>query len=230
MNKSGYIQQGWLAFQPTLASEILPLYHAHEQTFDSMGLHGRRHITRSLIFAEAMARFYYHLGKTCIDFEGLRVAVAFHDAGREGNGPDYWEKDSARLCEDYLLKQGKSAYYAAATSSMILQKKSTITSYTSQVVYDADVLEIMRLFVNTKAGYKKFRDSELLFLKDLPNTSDFATLRLRKQLMNEAWAFVLETERMRKPLDNHQFLPVYFDKIINHQHRYPRLHQFLSMI
>ena len=220
------IQQTWMDFQPVIANKVLPIYQQHEKSFDLFGLHGRRHITRSLIWAELMGRFYYHLGETDIDFYGIHAAVAFHDAGRAANGRDIWESQSAQICKDFLLEQGKTDYYATTISNTILHKKQDITSKTSQIIYDADVLEILRLFVNTKNGLKKFRQNEWLFLNHptLDNgTSNTNYNSIRAQFLEEVWQFILETERMKNRPNNQQFLPFYMSEILQNPHRFPLL-------
>ncbi len=87
-------RQTWPGFIAELQQSILPIYRAHELTFDWAGVHGRMHISRAVIFGEVMARIYHAAGIP-VDFYGMRVAIAFHDSGREGSGTDRWEKESA---------------------------------------------------------------------------------------------------------------------------------------
>ena len=52
------IALSWLEFIEEAQEQILPIYAKHEKHFDNYGVHGRMHISRALIFAEAMSRFY----------------------------------------------------------------------------------------------------------------------------------------------------------------------------
>ena len=93
----------WELFVDELEQKILPFYLQHELRFDRYGVHGRMHICRSVMMAEWMARFYRARTQAAIDFFAVRVAVAFHDSGRQANGVDLWESDSASNCVRYVI-------------------------------------------------------------------------------------------------------------------------------
>ena len=116
------IYNNWEGFKEIFKKEILPIYEKHENDFDYFGLHGKKHITRSIIFSEIMTRFYAPIVKEALDFKSIRMAVSFHDAGREGNGKDIWEKQSAELCYQYLMKSGEGENYAHLVANSILQR------------------------------------------------------------------------------------------------------------
>ena len=166
------IQNGWTNFIDEYTHKILPIYENHEQTFDFVGLHGRRHLTRSLIFAEILGRFYFLMGEKSIDFDGIRIAVSYHDSGREGNGTDYWESESSENCRNYLIDNGKTEAYANKISSMILQKKGDIKIREEQIVYDVDVIEIIRVF----SSRENFRKKELFFLGENNLHNNFSSV------------------------------------------------------
>lgn len=186
------IKTSWEHFKEEYTNEILPIYLNHEETFDYVGYHGRRHITRSLLFAEIIGRFYFLLGEDLLDFDGIRTAVSFHDSAREGNGMDYWEVESGENCKEYLLDKGRSKVYADKISNMILQKKIDIETREEQIVYDVDVIEIIRVFPSRDA----FRIEELYFLGENELHKDFPTsiLKLRNQFLAEFWDFIEATE------------------------------------
>jgi len=183
------------AFQKDFAADISPFYEAHENSFDFAGIHGRKHISRAIVFGECIARYYAkHFGLR-VDFEAVRTAIAFHDAGREGNGRDLWEAESAALCLEYLQQKNKPKTYCSQVANFISQKEEAHSW--GQIVHDADVLEIMRLFCNTPNGLQKFRTGELFFLsyKDvlLPLTSKVEKTA-RNQVIEEAWSLIRTTE------------------------------------
>jgi len=158
-----------------------------------------------------MTRFYAPIVKETLDFKGIRIAVSFHDAGREGNGKDLWEKQSAELCFQYLLKNGEEENYGRLVANSIL-RESNNRSITNQIVQDADKLDIMRLFTNAHLGFEKFRKEALLFLSDRDIFFDSLSneiLECREQFINEAWKFIYYTENEPIALGNQNILDEY---------------------
>ncbi len=189
--------KGWNIFIKDLEENILPHYQNHEATFDPYGIHGRRHITRAVLFSELMARFYNDI-ELNVDFNGIRHAIAFHDAGREGNGIDLWESDSADLCHNYLLSNGlndKHSYYV----SRFIEKHGD-WSIDKQVVQDADVLEIMRVLCD-HSGIDGFLPERFRFLssRDIfiskEQVEEYS--KFRNDLIEDAWRFIEYTENNR---------------------------------
>lgn len=184
-------------FQKDFQYHIAPFYEAHENDFDYCGIHGRKHISRALIFGECMARYYATAFNIAVDFKAVRIAIAFHDAGRKGNGRDIWESESADLCFQYLQQKGYGDSYCRKVANFISQKQKAHSW--GQIVYDADVLEIMRLFCNTPNGIEQFRKEELYFLsyKDilLLSAAKAPKTTLRTQLIEEAWLLIQMTEK-----------------------------------
>ena len=136
--------KSWPDFVQELQRNILPLYRVHEATFDYGQIHGQMHICRAVLFAEVIARAYAAAG-AALDFYGLRTATAFHDSGREGSGHDYWESESEINCANYLI--GQPAYArrpAAAKRAAHWISKAGRGDLNHFIVFDADVLEIMR--------------------------------------------------------------------------------------
>lgn len=191
----------WNNFLEEFKNDILPIYEKHEATFDTYNIHGRLHIARSIVFAEFMARYYNDLGIK-VDFNAIRYAVAFHDAGRQGSGVDLWEKDSAKLCFTYLSNKYDSDYCTYVSNLII--KKLDNSDTNKKIVTDADVLEIMRP-VCGHGGIFGFRPE---FLKFLP-----CKTQLRDKLIEDAWKFIKYTE------DNQ-------DMFIKNNH----LHQILNIL
>ena len=152
----------WPDFMIELEQNILPLYQAHEATFDLWSIHGRLHICRAVIFSEVMGRAYLAAG-AAIDFYAVRRAIAFHDSARRGNGRDIWESQSAENCFTYLCARPEFASDPARgrkIANLILKEGDFDLSH--RIVYDADVLEIMRPCCGN-GGLAGFRREELHF-------------------------------------------------------------------
>ena len=202
----------WNNFIEEFTQDILPIYKDHEDTFDDIGIHGRMHISRSLIFAEYMARFYESVLGQDINFSAIRYAVAFHDSGRKGNGIDLWEDVSEKKCFQYLMTNEKSDY------SIPRQKDINFNRYTASLinkninsaiiglrldfnklsVYDADVLEIMRPCCGN-GERDGFRPNFLHFLK-----FDDEYQYVRNDLIEDAWKLIEYTEDNKHLItDNH---------------------------
>jgi len=202
----------WKEFVIELQQKILPIYLAHEKKFDPQGVHGRIHICRALVFGEVMARFYQATGVP-IDFYAVRVAIAFHDSGREGNGKDRWEQQSADKCFSHLTKQPKfsnNPSEAHRIADRIL--KIGAWDLLQHNVHDADVLEIMRPDCG-HGGLEKFRRDALRFSVDGAQLSGekVSSDKLREDLIQEAWRFIEGTEAQKVQFFNS---PVYMDKLM----------------
>lgn len=171
-------------FVEDFSRNIIPIYQNHEDTFDYFGIHGKLHISRSIIFAEFMARFYYKELNKDINFDAIRYAVAFHDSGRQGNGIDIWENDSSKKCFWYLMK--KRSEYAKYSASLISKKKND--DINNDIVYDADVLEIMR----PCCGHGERDGFNSNFLRFLKENNDYQ--EVRNNLIEESWKLIEYTE------------------------------------
>lgn len=177
----------WNKFLIEFTNNIVEIYKNHENTFDRYDIHSKTHISRSLIFAEFMSRFYI-INKIYnnINFSHVRYAVSFHDSGREGNGVDLWENDSANLCKNYLLKiysLNESEYI-----SNLIIKKNINNNIEKQIVTDSDVIDIMRPCTGV-GGILGFNENYLSFLKN-----DIEYSNIRKTFIIEAWELIKVTE------------------------------------
>ncbi|MGD9899642.1 MAG: hypothetical protein AB7T22_11020 [Calditrichaceae bacterium] len=191
------LKTSWPEFLKTLKTDILPLYDAHEKTFDFQMIHGRMHISRALIFSEFMCRYYYRNTDLTPDASRVRFAVAFHDSGRRGNGPDFWESDSAQMCIDYL-RANNYADSAKETGLLIMKHGVGDWGLDKRIVHDADVLEIMRPCCG-HMGRKGFRESALRFLGNRDVKSVY-NREIRDVLIEEAWQFIQKTEDLKSGL------------------------------
>lgn len=194
--------EDWDKFTEDLSENILPLYQHHESTFDKYGVHGRLHISRAVLLSEFMARFYYNEFNRDIEFTGIRYAIAFHDSGRQGNGVDLWESDSAKNCYNYLLSKGDDDNYSDYVSQFI--EKNGWWDVDKQIVQDADVLEIMRPCCGHN-GRDGFMTDRLRFLssKDFMSRIDVKPyINVRNNLIEDAWKFIEYTEDNRQLFNN----------------------------
>ncbi len=178
--------ENWEYFIEEFSNMILPIYEKNEYTFDSYGIHGRRHISRSIIFSEFMSRFFLEINEN-VDLTAIRYAVSFHDSGRQRNGIDLWENDSAKNCKEYLINKGYNSKYSEYVSSLI-EKKNGFSDDNKNIVIDADVLEIMRPLCG-HGGIVGFNHNYFNFLKNYDNYQ-----YLRDYLVSDAWNFITYTE------------------------------------
>ena len=206
--------QQWQQFVTALQTDILPIYAQHEDEFDYPRIHGRLHICRSIILAECMATLYSEFAS--VDRFAIWYAVAFHDSGRQGNGIDVWEADSAANCYTYLQQKLLIDQPRAQYISQFIVKKETLVDINEQITHDADVLEIMRL-----TGIKGFKPFYLQFGKDFP-----ALRELKETLINQAWQLIDISEQIKGRLSPSTYLQ---DLIILAQ-AYPLLASNLNFV
>lgn len=187
-------EKQWQQFVTNLKTDILPIYARHEDEFDYPRIHGRLHICRSLVLAECMASLYSQFLE--VDRFAIWYAVAFHDSGRQGNGIDIWEADSAANCSTYLQQKLSIARQRAEYISQFIIKKETRVDINEQIAHDADVLEIMRL-----TGRKRFKPFHLQFGRDFPVLTE-----LRETLIDEAWQLIDITQQIKGRLSPSSYL------------------------
>ena len=223
------VNNTWGFFKQEFQNNILLLYEEHEKTFDFAGIHGRMHISRALIFAEFMSRFYTEkLNISTIDYTAIRYAISFHDSGRKGNGKDIWEEDSAKNCERYLLNHvafTDKQEYCAYVGSLI--HKHGQWDLNKKIVHDADVLEIMRPCCG-HGSINGFQPHALRFLSDRddlinPDVDSEYYERIRKQLINEAWALISYTEQYKTNYIIGNHIESFLDIIKTEQEKYQLL-------
>ncbi len=198
MPETPFSNPSYGAFLPEMEETILPIYQDHERHFDPTSIHGRLHICRALVFAEAM-RYFYSAWGISINVYAVRTALAFHDSGRQDNGRDYWEHDSAALCREYLLHTSpfSDAFHRqpgqADWIASLIPHDGT-PSLEKQILHDADVLEYMRLF-SGDTWEEQFKQERLLFAspKDAWKPGGIETPVVRYSLIQEAWEFITLT-------------------------------------
>lgn len=206
--------QQWQQFVTVLQRDILPIYARHEDEFDYPRIHGRLHICRSIVLAECMATLYSQFVE--VDRFAIRYAIAFHDSGRQDNGIDFWEADSAANCSTYLQQKLLIDESRAEYISKLIVKKETLVDINEQITHDADVLEIMRL-----TGRKGFKPFHLQFGRDFP-----ALKELKETLTNEAWQLIDITEQIKGRLSP----TTYLQDLITLAQAYPLLASSLQSV
>ncbi len=176
---------------------ILDKYKEHEQSFDPMGIHGRRHICRSLIYSNAMANMMRQQGAQ-IDSHALYTTTAMHDSGRQGNGADIWEKDSAGLTKDYLKQNGldddrDEDYLELIDAAIDSQADPDNKTLEGLILKSADSLDIQRVY-----GRKGYREDKLGFMFQDTHLGGDKYLMVdetqRKALIDEAATLIENTE------------------------------------
>jgi hypothetical protein len=170
---------------------VASVYKIHENTFDLESFHGRFHILRCLFLANSIMEFYISKG-IAIDTKKVFYSVMFHDIAREDNGFDYWEKHSALMCFDYMVKKGFIRQYAYQTSSLILKKQPFTIE--GQILYDVDVLDFFRFFTFPQQHHL-FNESKLI-AGSLADVSGLADDNWRNELMAFSLEFAVFSEKI----------------------------------
>lgn len=220
----------YTSFVEEFEREILPIYKQHEEGFDSPSrnagnpYHSRLHISRALLFADVMMEVYRRHGVTNIDEYGARIAVAMHDSGREGNGPDRWEAQSRNKLIQYLQAKGLDTTYATQIGDSILTcNHGSSASVVGILEQSADCLDIMR-----DRNPDQFNPSYLTFLNHPNDPLAHLTNReeIRVNLLRDVRAFVTFTRDRRVEFNNHPnegYVELLHQMLRDHHDRWPFL-------
>lgn len=144
-------------------------------------LHGIQHAGRVAFYVPLLANLYRHFDPdaatlTDKDIQLLQIAALFHDAGREADGEDLWDADSAIMCYRYLINIGISKVDAKKMAEAIANKDadtyyqefdtetetfgpflpSTKKNIFQKLIHDADCLDVIRVRDNFDATYLDF--------------------------------------------------------------------------
>ncbi|MDR2789036.1 MAG: DUF3626 domain-containing protein [Candidatus Accumulibacter sp.] len=156
-------------------------YVSHERTFEhGTSVHGRGHIARAWVFAEAMCNITEEMGIP-VDRNAVLCGIAGHDMGRRAGGPDYWEGRSAAM-----LTTAMDASYGAENLGEAYQREveNSIDAHRSQTLEGlllnaADSLDIGRT--------ADFDPERFAFLHGRPGETPLPEAqRMRQQLAREA--------------------------------------------
>lgn len=187
--------------------DILPYYQIHEENFDEIMVHGRLHASRVVLFAEIMANYLIEKKGIKVNLQLLRRIAGLHDSGREGNGIDLWEENTAHIIKKYLIKKGYPKDFAKKQSKMVI-KRSKGNSIERVIFSSADCIDIMRPCTD-RGGYDGFDEKRLKFLSNATEGSN--DYLFRKQLINEAWKFIQVTEELKYSMCKQVFLNTNFN-------------------
>jgi|GEM_PF-2442181 len=75
-------------------------------------VHGAQHISRAALFVSVWLNIYRSLGHEAAlnlteeDHKLLQIAALFHDSARQDENEDFWDRDSALNCYNYLISLG----------------------------------------------------------------------------------------------------------------------------
>jgi hypothetical protein len=177
---------------------MMDAYVAHESGFDPEGIHGRRHVARSVIIAEVLANVVREAGGQ-VNSELLLTAVGMHDAGRKANGKDVWEGASAALAvaELHRHRAFDDRQVEELVANLIDKNVGRQVSIEGALLKSADCLEIMRT-----TGRAEFDPGQLWFMRSDAHLGNdeylVADQALRDGLIGEVAAFIEATE-LRTP-------------------------------
>lgn len=216
-------RKSFAAFTVELEKEIFPFYEKHETGFDKSRIHGRMHVARATLFGEVMARYYHDKGES-VDFDFVRRTIGMHDAGREENGIDLWEKESSELLCNHLKMKNTPHEIALQKSKIIIKEEADKNSIDFKIFQSADCLDIMRPCTGN-GGRKGFNPNFLTFLKNAKSDES----KFRKDLIEEAWFFIQITEakKMTEFNESEGFMNKLFQILKENQSKLPILSSIL---
>ena len=130
-----------------------------------------------------------------IDSYALYTTTAFHDAGRQGNGTDVWEEQSAEKAVEHMKGRGidDPDYLKFGAASINSEAPKWQKSLEGGILKSADSLDIIR--VKGREGYRKdllwfmFQDTRVG-----KNNYVKADADLRDKLIDEVARFIEATE------------------------------------
>jgi hypothetical protein len=185
----GAIQADWSG-RRAFHRDMLDAYRAHEESFDPDGVHGLAHASRVFIFGTVLGNIMRERDAT-VDMTALTCAASAHDSGREGNGADRWEEQSADIALAALQRQfsgaAPGAEYAQDFRAQIMHPTSFRADETptleAWLMQSADAMDIGRT--------KDFNMEQWIFLREPVQLPDGGPVvppeqRLREKLVREA--------------------------------------------
>lgn len=189
----------------------LPYPHAVKRDGIARYYHGMPHISRAAIYIPVLANLYRKYGNeaalnlTPEDIKLTQIAALLHDAGREAEGKDYWDKDSGILTYVYLKKIGIAHEKAKLFAEAVANKDSEESEYMElqftkegfewinspnkkniyqHLIHDADCLDIIRVREHFDYEYldfyKKIAFNDLMAFEDMEILIDEVTCLIEK--------------------------------------------------
>ncbi len=183
-------------FREGVLPGIMDHYAQHEQSFDPTGIHGREHISRALLYSNILANIFREQGAT-VNSDVLYTTVACHDAGRQGNGPDKWEGDSANIAKQHYESRGitDADFLKKTTACIDSQAKGPVKTLEGGILKSADSLDIIRVY-----GRDQYRTDLLWFMNRDTRVGEGQYVQadhaLRDKLIDEIDSFIKATEQV----------------------------------
>jgi len=187
-------------------------------------IHGPIHATRVALWAGLLTVFRerYTRVQTPWLFE-VQMAAAFHDAGRQDEGPDEWEHDSEKIFADWL--RSTPGAHVEALDVLQFKPEHADNCIERHTVVDADILDIRR----TLRADTQFDPTRLSFWNDaqIPRQT-------KEDLIDETRAFIQLTEMQELKRNIEESGAVYFHLMhsLVQAHRttsaYPTLYDLLE--
>lgn len=190
-----------------------------EGSLPARSIHGPMHAARVALWAGLLTVLCgrHTEGITPWLFE-LQMAAAFHDAGRQDEGTDEWERESEQLFADWLHRTPGARVEALDT----LQCAGSIERKT---LINADTLDIQRVM-----GDRGRFDATRLSLWD----DERIPRQIKEQLVTETWTFIhlTETPALKRELEDSGALYFQLIRVLVEAHRttssYPVLYDLLE--
>lgn len=189
--------------------------------------HGTAHAARTVLWTQLLALIREGADQQMTEANriGAGLAAAFHDSGRQDDGVDLWDSDSATHLKDYLATnphphlQADTLYRAILYKDEAEQAGNTIEQ---NLLNAADTLEIMRF-----SGSRLGEGFDLNHFKLSPNVPfDF-----RMKLLSEIQGFIDYTEDLNNKRQLELSHAPYRDllhTVDQNKARFPLLHEFLA--
>ncbi|MGX8719119.1 MAG: hypothetical protein ACQGQP_08465, partial [Desulfovibrio sp.] len=167
------------AFCVKAMDSYIPIEKVHEK---GRSTHGRGHIARAYIYANAMCNMLEEAGIK-VDRNAVQLSIAGHDMGRQGPGYDKWEQDSAdKTVGAMQTTYGPDAMgqdYEQHIAGCIIHTSPQNNTLEAMVMQAADSLDIGRT--------QDFDLEKFPFLKGKPGEAPGeAATKIRKELAKEA--------------------------------------------
>lgn len=136
--------------------------------------HGCMHSARTALWTQLFRRLYAQLGRPIADNPILlALAGAYHDAGREGEGEDKWDGDSADLLGVFMDRLGADLYSKNIYIQTIKEKDPAGDLFSTdmqRIVHDADCVDVIRVrftFIQSKLCFWGFNGADKKYLNQL---------------------------------------------------------------
>ncbi len=145
--------------------------------------HGVPHAVRVMLWSILLAELYHEAGrKIDVNPASLIAAAGLHDAARENDGVDMWDRQSGEMAQAALetLQDPHAAFLGKCVAEKDSKEELPLEK---KIIHDADCLEIQRCLVSPE----DFRMSYLFLHQDLGS-------ELSYELSQEAKEFISLTE------------------------------------